>query len=415
MGFTKIIHTADVHLDSPLKSLALRNPDLRDRLQTASRAAFCKIIQTCIDEEVSALLISGDLFDGGERSAKTAAFLLSELDRLGEANVEVFYIKGNHDADNPNVGNIEFPNNVHVFDGRGGSKQLLDTNIYIHGVSFSGSKAPESLLSKFKTPIPNATNIAMLHTSLAGSESHDVYAPCSVSELCNMGFDYWALGHIHKRETHSEDPLIIMPGMPQGRDIGELGPKSATLLEISEGNISLSEVPTSIMEFQKVKINVGGIDDDDNIREQIRACLSVISESLSSESGILRIELIGQTERYWNILRSQEIWKETVKNILEPFGNLWLDKLQFEIIRPSSLQEHSGSALAEIETLMADLGSDPGLTESISQVFESINQELSASRRNILFQNEEAENTFKKSLLEKGVQEIIAGMKGGVD
>ena len=63
MSIIKILHTADVHLDSPLRTLALRNPELREKVQAASRSAFKKITQTCIDEEVSALLISGDLFE----------------------------------------------------------------------------------------------------------------------------------------------------------------------------------------------------------------------------------------------------------------------------------------------------------------------------------------------------------------
>ena len=86
----KILHTADVHLDSPLKSLALRDPELKEQIQTATRSAFTQIIDTAISEPVDALLISGDLFDGSQRSAKTAAYLVSELDRLRDANIKVF-------------------------------------------------------------------------------------------------------------------------------------------------------------------------------------------------------------------------------------------------------------------------------------------------------------------------------------
>ena len=78
---TKILHTADIHLDSPLRSLALRDPDLRDQVHTATRSAFTRIIDTAIAESVNALLIAGDLFDGAERSARTAAYLTGQLDR----------------------------------------------------------------------------------------------------------------------------------------------------------------------------------------------------------------------------------------------------------------------------------------------------------------------------------------------
>lgn len=121
----KILHTADVHLDSPLRSLALRNSDLRDAVAAASRSAFRGLVDFAISEQLSAVLISGDLFDGKERSARTGAFLMAELDRLGDAGIRVFYIKGNHDAENPITGTLDLPAHVHAFDARGGMELLI--------------------------------------------------------------------------------------------------------------------------------------------------------------------------------------------------------------------------------------------------------------------------------------------------
>lgn len=89
----KILHTADLHLDAPLKSLAMKDERLREQVQIATRTALDRLVQFCIDESVSALLIAGDLFDGKERSAKTAAYLVSALERLQEAGISVFYAK----------------------------------------------------------------------------------------------------------------------------------------------------------------------------------------------------------------------------------------------------------------------------------------------------------------------------------
>lgn len=208
---TKILHTADIHLDSPLRSLALRDPDLRDQVHTATRSAFTRIIDTAIAESVNALLIAGDLFDGAERSARTAAYLTGQLDRLRDGRIRVFYIKGNHDAENPLTGELSLPDNVHIFDGRGGKVQLSE-DVWIHGVSFANRHAPESLLPKFPAPVAGAINIAMLHTSLVGAAGHDPYAPCTVNDLVAAGFDYWALGHVHRRQVHAESPWVVLPG-----------------------------------------------------------------------------------------------------------------------------------------------------------------------------------------------------------
>ena len=147
----KILHTADIHLNSPLRSLALRDSALRERVRTASRTALSGIVDIAVAEDVAALLIAGDLFDGAERSARTAAFLTAQLERLRERGIRVFYIKGNHDAENPLTGELSLPDNVHVFDGRGGKVQLAE-DVWIHGVSFASRHAPESLLPKFPAP-----------------------------------------------------------------------------------------------------------------------------------------------------------------------------------------------------------------------------------------------------------------------
>ena len=329
----KILHTADIHLDSPLKSLAMKDEDLQATVKTATRAAFMKIVDTALFEEVSALLISGDLFDGAERSAKTAAFLTTQLDRLLVAGIPVFYIKGNHDAENPITGEVSLPENVHVFDGRGGKRRIENSDVWIHGVSFSGRQAPESLLPKFGATEPDAINIAMLHTSLAGSQGHDTYAPCSVAELTKMGFDYWALGHVHKRQVHSEAPWIIMPGIPQGRDIGEAGPKSATLLTIDEKNISVSEVPTSAAQFIEVRVSADSIESDDELRNRIRAVLLETAEGLVSDAGLVRLSIGGKTARKWQILRDQDSWREVVAELARSTGVLWVEANKVRVWR----------------------------------------------------------------------------------
>ncbi len=78
----QFVHTADVHLDSPLATLALRDPELADLIGGATRKAFVAVIDLCLVEQVDALLIAGDLYDGEQTSMKTARFLADQLRRL---------------------------------------------------------------------------------------------------------------------------------------------------------------------------------------------------------------------------------------------------------------------------------------------------------------------------------------------
>ena len=407
----KLIHTADVHLDSPLQTLALRDPELREKVQGASRQAFTRIVEQALQQRVAAVLIAGDLFDGAARSAKTAAFLLFELNRLDQAGIRVFYIKGNHDAENPLTGETTLPGNVHVFDGDGDSVQLEDCDVWIHGVSFTGKTAEKSLVEKFSTPVADAINIGMLHTSLNGSASHDVYAPCSVQELINTGFDYWALGHIHKRQVHSQAPWIVMPGIPQGRDIGEPGPQSATLITIDEGIISTAEFATSSIEFTSLELNVSALQEPNALQALAQESLQELLNTLHSSDAIVRIRLFGQSTLRWQWMRDREQWIETFNLLCRGTGRLWLEKLIFDIDdTPKSVADTT--ALGELSSLMSSIRAEEAFNEEAIALIDEVLATLPASERQKLLPSEQSQRELASSLSKQGEQQLLAIMKG---
>ena len=406
---TKILHTADLHLDSPLATLALRDEELRSRVAAASRRALERMVEFCIAEDVAALLIAGDLYDRAERSAKTAAYLTLQMERLRAAGVRVFYIKGNHDVENPITGEFDLPANVHVFDGRGGRVQLTP-DIWIHGVSFRDRLAPDSLVGKFAGPEPGAVNIAMLHTSLAGAPGHDAYAPCSVADLTRAGFDYWALGHIHKRQVHATAPFVVMPGNPQGRDIGEAGPKSATLLTIDAGKIAISQVPTSSVEFRHSAVSLTGLEDDDAVRDKLSAHLMNEAATVV-DSAILRLTLTGATPRAWHLRRDRDTWSEVLHQLAQATGRLWIEKLDFEISAPSGAVG-AGDAVTEVQALMAQIAEEDGFLMAARQELEQVLSLLPQARRSALAPDPVAQTALLDRLAREAVLSMTAAMRG---
>lgn len=406
----RILHTADVHLDSPLKSLALRDAALREKVEAATREAFVRIIDIALFERVAALLIAGDLFDGKERSARTAVFLTGQLDRLRAAEIQVFYIKGNHDAENPITGTLDLPDNVCVFDARGGKVQLAE-DVWIHGVSFADRHVPESLLPRFSAPKAGAVNIAMLHTSLAGAAGHDTYAPCALSELVGMGFDYWALGHVHKRQVHAEAPWVVMPGMPQGRDIGESGPKSASLLTIADGKIHIKEVQTSVVEFSTSSLDITSAESDDALRALLRDHLRAMAEELTASTGVMRLTLSGVPERHWQILRDRDYWGEQIAELARETGRLWLDKLVLDLDAPT-IRDGSASATEELSSTIAAIQGEPGFANAARAEIDEVTQDLPPAVRARMLPDEVAAETLTSRLAEAGARRVLARMKG---
>ena len=406
----RLLHAADIHLDAPLKSLALRDEALRETVEAATRASLERMIELALSERTAALLIAGDLFDGQQCSARTAAFLIGQMDRLRSAGVRVFIIKGNHDAQNPITGALDLPDNVHVFDERGGKVELAP-DVWVHGVSFAERHAPESLLPRFDAPVPGAVNIAMLHTSLAGAAGHDVYAPCAFGDLSAMGFDYWALGHVHKRQVHCEAPWVVMPGMPQGRDIGEAGPKSASLLTISDGKIHVDEVPTSVVEFFASSLDITNSDSDDALRTLLRDHMRISAQALTAPAGVMRLTLCGAPDRHWHILRDRDTWGEQISDLARETGRLWLDKLVFDIVEPRA-QENTASATQELSDTMSAIRDEPGFVMAARAEIDEVLQELPPAVRARLLPDGRAGETLTNRLAEAGARRVLARMKG---
>jgi exonuclease SbcD len=407
----RFIHTADLHLDAPLKSLALKDEELSELVGNATRRALERIVDLCLEEKVDALLIAGDLYDGDMRSMKTAAFLVSEMERLQAADINVFMIRGNHDAESVVTRELEFPSNVHVFSGHGGTVELPERGVAVHGVSFSKPQAPESLLPKYKPPVPGLFNIGLLHTSLAGAAGHDTYSPCSVSDLQTHGFDYWALGHVHARQVHTEAPHVVMPGMPQGRDIGEAGSKSVTLATVQDGIVSLEERVTSEVEFAREAVALDGIDDWRDALEAIDAVLNSAAMSMSRHS-VLRLELSGKTPLAWRLRRDSDLLLEQVSNRARGKGSVWIDKIVHSQVPPSQSVK-GDDPRSELGALMKGLMEDEPFVSRALGAADDVIGDLPPDLRSAFGETEGEQVEQVRQILREGIDDIMARMVAG--
>jgi len=207
----RFVHAADIHLDSPLKSLALRDPALAELIGNATRRALVRIVNICLKERVDALLLAGDLYDGDQTSMQTARFLADQLRLLHEANIPVFIIRGNHDAISRITDELTLPDTVTIFKAKSKPVEIIrgpgDRPVWIHGRSFGQQHELGDPLSHYKAPVTGATNIGLLHTSLDGSTRHDPYAPCKLVDLKHQGFIIgpWAT-YIRPQSTRARPP-----------------------------------------------------------------------------------------------------------------------------------------------------------------------------------------------------------------
>ncbi len=413
----RFVHTADIHLDSPLKSLALRDVELAEIVGNATRQALERIVDLCLNEQVDALLIAGDLFDGHQRSIKTAIFLGAQMRRLTEAGIQVFVIRGNHDAESIITKHLSLPEGVQVFTGRAGVVRIDMSAVAIHGISFAEREMPESLLPKFLQPVPNYRNIGLLHSSLVGAEGHDVYAPCSLADLRAHGFDYWALGHIHKRWIEKDGACaIVMPGMPQGRDIGEAGPKSVTLATIADdGSISLEERVTSIAQFERIRLDLAGEDDWSGAVRALEQALKEGRARAVSDHLIARIDIVGRTPLAMRLRRDADMLLGEARQAAAAIGRTSIESLSIDAL-PAAV---SGSTighdpLSELRTLMAsEVMASSALGETARALVEELQRQLPPELRSGLGDDDGEIDRTVARLIRQGGEEVLARLDAG--
>ena len=405
----KFIHTADLHFDSPLRSLALKDPELADIIAVASRRAFGKIVDLCLELKADALLISGDTYDGEVASAKSAVFLAEKFRQLNASGIRVFMILGNHDAESRISKLVPLPDNVHVFKGRRATVEIGDRGVAIHGVSFSSKHAPDSLLPKFPKPKPGLFNIGMLHTSLAGSASHDRYAPCTLPELVDFGYDYWALGHIHKRQIHSEQPFVVMPGIPQGRDIGESGRKSVTSVEVGDDGIArMQEHFTAFAQFEVVEVDVSECSHHDEVRLRMRAALEAARLDAKAEHLVARVIFTGESPMHWHLKRNSDLLLEEARAIADSTDDLWVEKIEAAAL-PQSRTVTEADPVHELQSIMEDSVDDAHFLKLAAAEYDALVKQFPTVLQR-KWRSDETEGELLRRLIREGCNDVVAAL-----
>jgi DNA repair protein SbcD/Mre11 len=330
----KFVHAADLHLDSPLLALSRQDARQVERMRRATREAFERLVDLCIDKEVALLLIAGDLYDHDYPNMQIAVFLRKQLRRLEHRGIRVVIIKGNHDADNKITSALALPANTRVLGERKPETVVFDdlpAPIALHGQSLKAGPVPENLAVSYPAALRGYYNIGLLHTSLAGAADHDPYAPCTLEELTTRGYDYWALGHIHKRVVLARDPCVIFPGNLQGRHAKESGPKGCFLVEVDDAGrtVAAEFVALDVVRWHRAEADLKGRNVEAELVEAIRGALMQVHRDGEGRPGAVRVVLTGSTSLYPYLERRPLRLRQTVLELAAEIAgdDMWIEKI----------------------------------------------------------------------------------------
>ena len=328
-------HAADIHLDSPLKNLAVREGAPVETIRGAARRAFDNLIELAVVEEVDFLLLAGDLYDGSWKDYNTGLFFIDRMRRLRKAGIRVFMVSGNHDAASRITRALRLPDNVTHLSSR--SPQTIaveDMGVAIHGRSYPHRAVSENLVPTYPDPVPHLFNIGLLHTALSGRPGHEPYAPCTRDDLIHKGYDYWALGHIHQREEVCRDPWILFPGNLQGRHIRETGAKGATLVRVENGRVvEVTFRELDVVRWSFLRLDCSDIHSEGELLERAGTAFQQEADSADGRPLMLRLELYGACPFHGELQRDTRYWESALEGAAIDIGEIWLEKILFHTRR----------------------------------------------------------------------------------
>ncbi len=268
----RVLHTADVHLGREFPSLRQKGPDYRRQLL----ATFEQIIDLALRQNVSLLLIAGDLFDTNAVLGTPVRSALAAFKKLEGAGIRVCILPGTHDMYSKDsiYRFVGLPSNVTVFTPEHVSHTYADLDLTVYGKAFDGKLVGTSALQGLSLSTDTKLHVAMAHCSLKMDgliEKETMLV--GKSEIAASGLDYLALGHWHSfRDCSQGSTKAFYCGSPEPIDMDQRGAGSVALVSIHDrGKVDVQPIRVGSKVFDEMAINVELVKSLDDIAQTISA------------------------------------------------------------------------------------------------------------------------------------------------
>ncbi|MBR6743676.1 MAG: DNA repair exonuclease [Clostridia bacterium] len=287
----KIIHTADIHLDSPFSLLDVQKAKIR---KNELRETFSDIIRLAESEKADIMVIAGDLFDNDFVTKETTGFLVSMFASVPSCRFVIApgnrdYIWGRSPYRKEN-----FSKNVYIFDKEQVSCfSFPEIGVDVYGYAFSSGSYTGNPLEKKLYLQKSRINILVAHADVDGKSK---YCPISVSDMMKSGFDYIALGHSHagSDKQTAGNTCYAYSGCPEGRSFDECGMKSVIIAELAKNSTQISvncrTSRTCKRHYESLTVDITGVSAQDGLFNAVK---NAVEKEGFGEDVLLRVRLIG--------------------------------------------------------------------------------------------------------------------------
>ena len=257
----------------------------------------------------------------------------------------------------------------------------------IYGISFPKREIRVNLTRKFpKISKSKKTlfTIGLLHCNVGTDTGHEPYAPCTLQDLITRNFNYWALGHVHKKAIINDDnPLAIYPGNPQGLHPKETGARGCFFVNVDEnGEPTAKFIEIASIRWFVEELSIDSLYTEQELITKIDNCIEKIRKKAEGRSSICRIILTGRSALHSSIAREgvlddilkdiredeegekQFVWIESIEDNTNPEidRKLLLERKDFigDLVKVFEDFSHDKTKIAELKKSLDPLFTSPG-------------------------------------------------------
>ncbi|MFV0363588.1 MAG: exonuclease SbcCD subunit D [Suipraeoptans sp.] len=326
----KFIHVADIHLGA--------NPDA-GRANEKTRGdelweTFERLLNVCNEQKIDLLLIAGDIFHNQPllRELKELDYLFSKLEFT-----KVVLIAGNHDYIKPTSFYKTFtwsPNVTMLTDSKLMQVTFTKWNLKVYGFSYHEKMIEEPIIDEAR---PNADRMRKILIAHGGDVTHVPFNKRKVSEL---GYDYVALGHIHKPKILIENKMAFA-GALEPIDRNDLGDHGYILGTLEEDGIKTEFVTFAKRKYMQLNIKIDDSMSAHEVKDRMMAAIekageqniyNVVIHGFRNENMIMDTQnfdilgnivgIIDDTDPFYDFRKLMELNKD---NIIGAFIEKYID------------------------------------------------------------------------------------------
>ncbi|MEL7337419.1 MAG: DNA repair exonuclease, partial [Planctomycetota bacterium] len=371
----------------------------------------------------------GDLYDGDWKDHNTGLFFVKQAQRLIDAGIRLVVIRGNHDAASQITKSLRLPNNadgseILLSEKRPDQRTFEEQGFHVIGQSFANRHSSDDLTRHFPPPKLGLFNIGLLHTSLAGFSGHDPYHPTTPGQLNQLGYDYWALGHIHQPGNHgdADGAPIVFSGNTQGRHVGECGPRGCYIVDVDNVDKTprMRFVTTDSVRWHVCRFDLTDVAEVDQVIAMTEEALRQLSDENPDRTMIVRIRVDGATTLQDDLIRHAETILGDLRSTALQIGGdrIWIESFRDRTVAPAGNWTAQDSATADailqclgrvMDTSDQDSGVVSAIHDRLSKLYAKLPRDLRGCDA-LCGDEAVGDGSFQKDITPKEWAERVAGL-----